>query len=638
MNVVQTFAARATVARAGEPRRHKNVAHEPRPVIQPKLRVGAVDDPLEREADRAAEAVVAGRGGGALFAATAPVAQRKCAACEAEEKARDEPPIQRKCAGCGAVKEPATDAAANAVTSGGRPLSPDLRAYFEPRFGQSLGMVRVHDHPRASAAADGIGARAFTIGNDIAFAGGAYSPQSKDGRRLIAHELAHTIQQAPFIARQPAPPPFYQKRYQERGGGGETDFEETVQVRPAQQGMSIVGSVNRRVIAPAVGGQPPQEVHHGQVNNIRFDPDCNVVIPFHVQFQQRATAQSPTSCQSPPPATAVPALSGPQVRSISDRYIAAMNEGLNGWFAVMVEGCNQPCAGKPIPIKVVASEVTSNPDQPVDIVPRGGRGDSGTICANAFTPSFAVHEGGHQALGAPDEYHEVDPAVLATSPQWGRSERVRNDLSYMNDQNGYGRFVQFHERHFRFVQAFMEAVFAGQGCTISLKPLKSPQLDFRLNLGFGGGAQIGGSTFLWANLFVGTGIPLERQRRFMLELGAQGQAFLANSYKGRNAFMAGARVGVEARTSPGKWGFTSQAFGSAGALYRPELKPYGDPRIPSRTSGYGEAGLGIGLHSGFLNGGVDLHIRAEAALGAEMAQDKDAMRWFRAGFALGGSF
>jgi hypothetical protein len=157
-------------------------------------------------------------------------------------------------------------------------------------------------------------------------------------------------------------------------------------------------------------------------------------------------------------------------------------------------------------------------------------------------------------------------------------------------------------------------------------------------LGFGGGAQIGGSTFLWANLFVGTGIPLERQRRFMLELGAQGQAFLANSYKGRNAFMAGARVGVEARTSPGKWGFTSQAFGSAGALYRPELKPYGDPRIPSRTSGYGEAGLGIGLHSGFLNGGVDLHIRAEAALGAEMAQDKDAMRWFRAGFALGGSF
>jgi hypothetical protein len=157
-------------------------------------------------------------------------------------------------------------------------------------------------------------------------------------------------------------------------------------------------------------------------------------------------------------------------------------------------------------------------------------------------------------------------------------------------------------------------------------------------VGVGGGAQIGGSGFLWANLFIGTGIPLERQRRFMLELGVQGQAFLANGYKERNAFMAGARVGVEARTGPANWGFTSQAFGSAGVLHRPESKPYGDPTIPSRTSGYGEAGLGFGLHSGFTNNGVDLHIRAEAALGSEMARDKDAMRWFRAGVALGGSF
>ena len=494
MNAARTL-VRTPPAKTSQPQRARTVAYRPapvatawRPMVQAKLRVGAVDDPLEREADRAADAVMGGAGAGALTPAIVPAAQRKCAACEAE----DEAPIQRKCAACGANHGlGAATAAASAVASGGRPLSPDLRAYFEPRFGRPLGNVRLHDHPGARAAADGIGAQAFTVGNDIAFAGGAYAPQSHAGRRLIAHELAHTIQQAPFIARQPAPPapPFYRKRFQERGGGGTTDFEETVQVQPAPQGMAIVGSVNRRVIAPAVGGQAEQEVHHGQVNNIRFDPDCNLVVPFRIQFQQRPTAQSNTSCQSPPSATAAPALSAAQVKSISDRYIAAMNEGLNGWYSVMVEGCDQPCAGKPIPIRVMVSEVTTNPDRTIDIVPRGGRGDAGTICANAFTPSFAVHEGGHQALGAPDEYREEDPAVLATSPQWGRKERVRDDLSYMNDQNGYGRFVQFHERHFRFAQAFMEAVFSGQGCTVSLKSEKPIQLDFRLDIGVGGGAQ-----------------------------------------------------------------------------------------------------------------------------------------------------
>jgi hypothetical protein len=78
---------------------------------------------------------------------------------------------------------------------GGRPLGHATRDYFEPRFGADFGHVRVHDHSEAHQAAAGISAKAFTVGQNIAFANGQYAPGTKAGRGLIAHELAHTIQQ-----------------------------------------------------------------------------------------------------------------------------------------------------------------------------------------------------------------------------------------------------------------------------------------------------------------------------------------------------------------------------------------------------------------------------------------------------------
>ncbi|MBU3078998.1 eCIS core domain-containing protein [Sphingomonas quercus] len=604
-----------------------------RPPIQARLRVGSATDPLEHEADRVADAVMAGAPAGALTTAAMPAPQRKCAACKAEE----EPAVQRKCATCGGTHGSA-EAAAGALSSGGRPLPTALRRYFEPRFGRSLGDVRVHDHAAARSAADGIGAHAYTWGRDIGFAAGAYRPHAPDGRCLIAHEIAHTIQQAPFIARQAAVP-FYRRTFAERGGGGTTDFEETVQVQPAPQGTSIVGSVDRRVLAPAAGGQPQQAVHTGRVNNIRFDPDCKVVVPYRIQFLQSPTAGSNTSCQSPPSATAVPALPAAQVTAIANQYLAAMNSGLNGRFSLVVEGCNQPCTGKPIPIVIDARSAATGADRVVNIVPRGGRADAGTICANNFQPSLAVHEGGHQALGAPDEYQERSPQVLAAMPQWGRPERVRTDLSYMNNQDGYGRFVQFHERHFRFAQAFLEAVFQGQGCKVSLKNEQPIRPDFRLDLSLGGGVPLGGGPgFLSTGLFVGLGVPLERERRFMFEIGAQGRALISTDSTVRNALMAGVRLGIEARSNPGDGaGVSAQLFGSAGGLYRPALSGLGTS-LPARGGGYGEAGFGIGVHDGIGRSGGNLHLRLEAAIGSEAARDEGALRWVRAGLALGGSF
>ena len=79
--------------------------------------------------------------------------------------------------------------------AGGELLSAELRAFYEPRFGRDFSQVRLHHGPGAGASACALGARAYTLGRDIAFAPGEFQPHSIAGRRLIAHELVHTMQQ-----------------------------------------------------------------------------------------------------------------------------------------------------------------------------------------------------------------------------------------------------------------------------------------------------------------------------------------------------------------------------------------------------------------------------------------------------------
>ena len=614
----------ARAIRARPPSASRAAPVPARPPVQAKLRIGPVDDPLEREADRVADAVVRGESAGPVGRAPS-AAQRMCAGCDDEEL-----PVQRKCASCASAEtgHASGEAAARAVSGGGAPLSPDLRAYFEPRFGRDLSSVRVHTDFRAGRAADAISARAFTVGDHVAFAAGEYAPYRADGRRLIAHELAHTIQQAPFVARQ-----FHRHRFPERAGGGTTDFEETVQVQPTAGRGGFVGTVDRRVIAPASGSQAQQVVHTGRVRNIRFTPDCNLIVPYQIRFVQQRTARAPI-CQNPPNATAVPSLPAAQVNAIGARYVRALNDGLNGWYSVVVSGCDQPCTNQPIPIRVEVAQVTTGGDRAVNVVNRGGRGDAGTICAGDFSEGFAVHEGGHQVLGAGDEYLERDPTILQRVPQWGRRERVRTDPTYMGSHSAYGRFAQFHERHFRFAQAFLEAVYAGQGCQVSLRQERDPPADVRLDFGVGGVAGSGGE-FLSLSAMVGFGIPLERQRRAMLEMGLLGQWFTLGSRE-RDAYLLGLRAGVELRMSPTGFGVGGTLFGSAGVLHRPE-ETRGLTTLPARTSGYGEGGLRFGLHTP-MSEGFNLRVGVEAALGTEITGDPAALRWFRAGFTIGGSF
>ena len=83
----------------------------------------------------------------------------------------------------------------NVLRGAGRPLDAAVRADMEPRFGRDFGGVRIHDGPRAAASARAVEAEAYTVGHDIAFASGRYAPETAGGRALLAHELAHVVQQ-----------------------------------------------------------------------------------------------------------------------------------------------------------------------------------------------------------------------------------------------------------------------------------------------------------------------------------------------------------------------------------------------------------------------------------------------------------
>src|ERR1035441_539063 len=81
------------------------------------------------------------------------------------------------------------------LDSPGQTLDPQTRSFFESRFGHDFSGVRIHADAHASQSARAVNALAYTVGRDIAFAPGRFAPSTTEGRRLLAHELAHTLQQ-----------------------------------------------------------------------------------------------------------------------------------------------------------------------------------------------------------------------------------------------------------------------------------------------------------------------------------------------------------------------------------------------------------------------------------------------------------
>ncbi len=148
-------------------------------LLQPKLTVGSTDDPAEREADAVAAQIMGSS------------AERKGLSSLILEGSSVQDHLFRQNAPSsvpGIVEQ--------VLHSAGRPLDPATRAFFEPRLGVNLGNIRVHTDQEAADSAQSIRALAYTSGPAIAFARGRYSPQTEEGKHLLAHELVHTVQQS----------------------------------------------------------------------------------------------------------------------------------------------------------------------------------------------------------------------------------------------------------------------------------------------------------------------------------------------------------------------------------------------------------------------------------------------------------
>lgn len=195
--------------------------------IQAKLSVGPAGDPLEREADRVAAEVmrdiqrrpdssnapsalkeptgstriqpmVRASSGGDVRSGQHAVDRRDDTVRPVLRKA-DVATVGRD----GGQLDDDTDGKIRSAKGGGSALEPNVRRSMEDSFGADFSGVRVHDNRNSDELNSRIQAKAFTTGNDIFFGGGRYSPESSSGQELIAHELAHVVQQggAPTVRR-----------------------------------------------------------------------------------------------------------------------------------------------------------------------------------------------------------------------------------------------------------------------------------------------------------------------------------------------------------------------------------------------------------------------------------------------------
>ena len=147
-----------------------------RKLLQTKLAIGSSTDPLEQEADRVADKVLAAPAHSAVNGTT--------------------PHIQRFTGQAAGQADMAPASVDRVLASPGRPLEPALRQDMGQRFGHDFASVRVHTDAAAEQSARDVNAHAYTVGRDVVFGVGQFAPATPGGRRLLAHELTHVVQQS----------------------------------------------------------------------------------------------------------------------------------------------------------------------------------------------------------------------------------------------------------------------------------------------------------------------------------------------------------------------------------------------------------------------------------------------------------
>jgi len=160
-------------------------------LLQTKLTVGSPTDAYEQEADQVAARIASPRTPAAEGPCACGGACPKCSGSSGPERIR----LKTVPGASSQNHSVAPPSVHDALRSPGQPLDPPTRKEMEPRFGHDFSKVRVHSDRKAHESARQLNASAYTVGNDIVFDAGRFSPASQAGRSLLAHELTHVVQQ-----------------------------------------------------------------------------------------------------------------------------------------------------------------------------------------------------------------------------------------------------------------------------------------------------------------------------------------------------------------------------------------------------------------------------------------------------------
>jgi outer membrane protein OmpA-like peptidoglycan-associated protein len=165
-----------------------------KPFFQPRLSINQPNDIYEQEADTMADKVIGTNspGIGNNFFNSSPLhVQRKCQHCEEEEGK-----MQRKESTAESMPVPGlTENYISCLNGKGAALTNNERDFFEPKFGHDFSDVRLHTDSAANQSAKEVNAFAYTHGSNIVFGSNQYQPGTENGKRLMAHELTHVVQQ-----------------------------------------------------------------------------------------------------------------------------------------------------------------------------------------------------------------------------------------------------------------------------------------------------------------------------------------------------------------------------------------------------------------------------------------------------------
>jgi nucleoid-associated protein YgaU len=208
--------------------------------IQRKLAIGSSNDPLEREADRVAEQVLAMQTHNNINAAP--------------------PGIQRYTSQSAEEMNIAPTSVDHVLSSQGSPLEPLLQQDMEQRFGHDFSRVRVHTDEGAERSAREVNANAYTVGKNIVFGADQYSPGSHEGRRLIAHELTHVVQQGYGAAQSESSVFKVDQQNSTEKQEAHTAAHSISESKPAIIAATSMKQLNRKC------SKPPTQVKHGKMS------------------------------------------------------------------------------------------------------------------------------------------------------------------------------------------------------------------------------------------------------------------------------------------------------------------------------------------------------------------------------------